>query len=128
MPERQLFPVFDLPEIPDNPEYDERYKSSVFFDFEKASPVDALIIPMTQNMGYCISVMKTLREKGVKVQTYFEDKKLKKKMTYANRINAPYAVIIGDDEIAAGKVALKNLDTGEQTVCTAVEAAAIITE
>ncbi len=103
-------------------------KETGFFDFEKASPVDALIIPMTQNMGYCISVMKTLREKGVKVQTYFEDKKLKKKMTYANRINAPYAVIIGDDEIAAGKVALKNLDTGEQTVCTAVEAAAIITE
>ncbi|HIT85621.1 MAG TPA: histidine--tRNA ligase [Candidatus Ornithomonoglobus intestinigallinarum] len=103
-------------------------KETGFFDFEKASPVDALIIPMTQNMGYCISVMKTLREKGVRVQTYFEDKKLKKKMTYANRINAPYAVIIGDDEIAAGKVALKNLDTGEQTVCTAVEAAAIITE
>lgn len=103
-------------------------KETGFFDFEKASPVDALIIPMTQNMGYCISVMKTLREKGVRVQTYYEDKKLKKKMTYANRINAPYAVIIGDDEIAAGKVALKNLDTGEQTVCTAVEAAAIITE
>ena len=29
MAENQLFPVFDLPEIPDNPEYDERYYPSV---------------------------------------------------------------------------------------------------
>ena len=34
MAEKQLFPVFDLPEIPDNPEYDERYFPSVYFDFE----------------------------------------------------------------------------------------------
>jgi len=34
MAENQLFPVFDLPEIPDNPEYDERYYPSVYFDFE----------------------------------------------------------------------------------------------
>lgn len=34
MAEKQLFPVFDLPEIPDDPEYDERYQSSVYFDFE----------------------------------------------------------------------------------------------
>ena len=33
MAENQLFPVFDLPEIPDNPEYDERYYPSVYFDF-----------------------------------------------------------------------------------------------
>lgn len=31
----QLFPVFDLPEIPDDPEYEERYRSSVAFDFDK---------------------------------------------------------------------------------------------
>lgn len=34
MSERQLFQVFDLPEIPDDTEYDERYQSSVYFDFE----------------------------------------------------------------------------------------------
>ena len=34
MAENQLFPVFDLPEIPDNPEYDERYCASVYFDYE----------------------------------------------------------------------------------------------
>ena len=40
---------------------------------------------------------------------------MKKKMTYANRINVPYAIIIGDDEIAQNKLAVKNLETGEQT-------------
>lgn len=34
MADNQLFPVFDLPEIPDDPEYEERYRSSVDFDFE----------------------------------------------------------------------------------------------
>lgn len=97
-----------------------------FFDFGKTSPVDVLIIPMTQDMEYCIKTMTELRSAGVKVQTYFEDKKLKKKMTYANRINAPYAVLIGDDEISAGKIALKNLETGEQSVCTVEEAVRII--
>ncbi|MDD6483316.1 MAG: histidine--tRNA ligase [Clostridiales bacterium] len=101
-------------------------KENGFFDFEKTSPIDALIIPMTENIGYCINIMNKLRNAGVKVQTYFEDKKLKKKMTYANRINVPYAVIIGDNEIAENKLALKNLETGEQIICTAEEAAKII--
>ena len=40
MAENQLFPVFDLPEIPDNPEYDERYYPSVYFDFETGDFLD----------------------------------------------------------------------------------------
>ena len=98
-------------------------KETGFFEFDKSSPIDALIVPMTDNMEYCIDVMNRLRASGIRVQTYFENKKLKKKMTYANRINAPYAVIIGDDEILSQKVALKNLETGEQVICTAEEAA-----
>lgn len=101
-------------------------KETGFFDFEKTSPIDALIIPMTQDMEYCIKTMTALRNAGKKVQVYFEDKKMKKKMTYANRINVPYAIIIGDDEIAQNKLAVKNLETGEQTICTVEEAVDII--
>lgn len=101
-------------------------KETGFFDFEKTSPIDALIIPMTQNMEYCIKAMTALRNAGKKVQVYFEDKKMKKKMTYANRINVPFAIIIGDDEIAQNKLAVKNLETGEQTICTVEEAVDII--
>ena len=101
-------------------------KETGFFDFEKTSPIDALIIPMTENIGYCIQAMTRLRNSGVKAQVYFENKKLKKKMNYANKINTPYAVLIGDDEISENKLAVKNLETGEQQVCTAEEAAKII--
>ncbi len=101
-------------------------KETGFFEGEDSSPVDALIIPMTDNINYCIKVMTELRNKGIKVQTYYEDKKFKKKMNYANRINVPYVVIIGDDEIANEKIALKNFKTGEQVVCTTDEAANII--
>ena len=61
-----------------------------------------------------------------KRKTYYEDKKFKKKMNYANRINVPYVIIIGDDEIDNNKVAIKNFATGEQTVCSVDEAARII--
>lgn len=98
-------------------------KETGFFEFDKSSPIDALIVPMTDNIEYCIKVMNVLRSLGIKTQTYFENKKLKKKMTYANRVNAPYAIIIGDDEIMSEKVALKNLETGEQVICDTQEAA-----
>lgn len=101
-------------------------KETGFFDFDKASPIDALIIPMTENIKYCIEVMTELRQNGIKVQTYFEDKKLKKKMNYANKINVPYAIIIGDNEIADNKLTLKNLETGEQIICSVKEAAEVI--
>lgn len=101
-------------------------KETGFFGEETASPIQALIVPMTDNMNYCIKVMSELRKMGVKVQTYYEDKKFKKKMNYANKINVPYVIIIGDDEISNGKIALKDFATGEQVVCTTQEAAKII--
>jgi len=101
-------------------------KETGFFNFDNTSPIQALIVPMTDNINYCIKAMSALRSSGVKVQTYYEDKKFKKKMNYANKINVPYVIIIGDDEIAKDMVALKNFETGEQKVCTVEEAAKII--
>ena len=101
-------------------------KETGFFDFEKASPIDALIIPMTENVNYCIKAMTTLRNAGVKAQVYFENKKMKKKMAYADKINVPFAVIIGDDEVSEDKLTVKNLETGEQALCTIDEAVKLI--
>lgn len=101
-------------------------KEAGFFDFEKTSAIDVLIIPMTEDISYCINVMTNLREAGVRTQIYFENKKIKKKMAYANKINVPYAIIIGDDEIKDGKIAFKNLETGEQKVCNVDDAITMI--
>ena len=101
-------------------------KETGFFNMEKTSPIDALIIPMTDNLDYCIKVMAKLREAGIKTQTYYENKKFKKKMNYANKINVPYVIIVGDDEISQNKIALKDFISGEQNVCTIDEAINVI--
>ena len=47
-------------------------------------------------------------------------------MAYANKLGVPFAVLLGEDEIAEGKCSVKNMRTGEQIKCTAAEAAAHI--
>ena len=44
-------------------------------------------------------------------------------MTYANKLRVPFVALIGEDELAQGKVSLKNMESGEQTLLTPAEAA-----
>ncbi|MBR2048862.1 MAG: histidine--tRNA ligase [Oscillospiraceae bacterium] len=90
------------------------------------APADALVIPMTADPAAAISLAQSLRAKGVRVQVYGEQKKFKQKMAYANKLGVPFAVLLGEDEIAEGKCALKNMRTGQQVTVTAEEAAAQI--
>ncbi len=59
-------------------------------------------------------IARDLRAAGVVVALEFEERKMKKAMAQASKSNARYALIIGDDEVASGSYALKNLATGEQ--------------
>ena len=47
-------------------------------------------------------------------------------MSYADKLGVPFAVLLGEDEMAQGKCAVKNMATGEQLVLTAAEAVAHI--
>ena len=87
---------------------------------------DALVIPMTQSPAAAIAIAQSLRSQGVRTQVYGEQKKFKQKMTYANKLGVPYIVLLGDDEIAAGKCSVKDMRTGEQVTVSPEEAAAII--
>ena len=78
------------------------------------TPADALVLPMTEDPAPGIALSQALRSAGVRVQLYAEKKKFKQKMSYADKIAVPYAVLLGEDEIAAGVVACKDLKTGEQ--------------
>lgn len=80
-----------------------------------AAPADALVIPMTSDLSYAIGVSTTLRNAGIRTQIYLESKKFKHKIGYADKLGIPYAVFIGEDEIAAGQMTVKNMKTGEQT-------------
>ena len=88
-----------------------------------SAPADALVLPMTEDPASAISLAQTLRAAGVRVQLYAEKKKFKQKMSYADKIKVPYAVLLGEDEISEGVCSVKNMVTGEQ-VKLAPEAAA----
>ncbi|RBP39214.1 histidine--tRNA ligase [Garciella nitratireducens] len=56
----------------------------------------------------------SLRKSGIKVEKDFMNRSLKAQLKYANKINAKYVVIIGEEEIKKDRVILKNMDTGKQ--------------
>ena len=87
------------------------------------APADVLIIPMAEDLSFAVQTATVLRDAGLRVQLYTEKKKFKAKMTYANKLRVPFVALIGEDELAQGKVSLKNMESGEQTLLTPAEAA-----
>ncbi len=82
---------------------------------EKSSKIDFLILPMDKEYHfYAIDVLKKLKDKGKKADIFLEDGKFKKKINYADKINAKYAVIIGEEEVSKNQVSIKNMESGEQ--------------
>ena len=79
------------------------------------APADVLILPMTQDLTPAIQLATRLRGAGIRTPLYTEQKKFKAKMNYADKLGVPYVVFLGDDEIAAGLVACKDMTSGEQT-------------
>ncbi len=90
------------------------------------APADALVLPMTGDLAPAIAAATALREAGIRTQLYGEQKKFKAKMSYCARLGIPFAVLIGEDEIALGKVSVKNFSTGEQVTVSTEEAIGLI--
>ena len=88
-----------------------------------SAPCDALVLPMTEDIGKAVTLAEQLRTAGVRVQLYGEQKKFKQKMSYADKLGVPYVVLLGEDEIAAGVCSVKNMTTGEQVKVAPQEAA-----
>lgn len=55
-----------------------------------------------------------LRKSGISAELYPESSKMKKQMTYANAKNIPFVAMVGESELAEGKIALKDMTSGEQ--------------
>ena len=91
-----------------------------------SAPADALVLPMGGDVAPAIAVAEAIRAEGLRVQLYCEQKKFKQKMAYANKLEVPFAILLGEDEIAEGKCSVKNMISGEQVKLTPAEAAAHI--
>lgn len=81
---------------------------------EKTSMSDVLVIPMVEDLSKPIMLANSLREKDINTEIYLNDKKLKAKLKYADKLQIPYVIIIGEDEINSGVVSVKNMATGEE--------------
>ncbi len=88
------------------------------------APADALVLPMTESPAPAIALAEKLRQSGLRVQLYGEQKKFKQKMSYADKIQVPFAVLLGEDEIAQGKCSVKDMRTGQQVTLSPEAAAA----
>lgn len=82
---------------------------------DKYSMSDILIIPMAEDMTKSIELASDLRKEGINTEVYLNDKKLKAKFKYADKLKIPYVVVIGEDEISSNTVKVKNMETGEET-------------
>lgn len=65
---------------------------------------------------FCLTLLRKLRDAGVNAEIYPESAKMKKQFKYADDKKIPYVVIVGDEEMKQGRVALKNMVTGEQSL------------
>ena len=90
------------------------------------APADVLILPMTDDMGAAIKTATALRESGIRTQLYSEQKKFKHKIGYADKLSIPFVIFLGEDEINAGVVAVKDMESGEQVKVSLDEAAKLI--
>ena len=81
---------------------------------EKKSIAEVLVVPMVQDLTVPIQIATDLRKKGISTEVYLNDKKIKAKMKYADKLEIPYVIVVGEDEINNGIVKIKNMKTGEE--------------
>lgn len=88
---------------------------------DKKSISKVLIISMIDDLTMSIETANKLRQNGINCEIYFDDKKIKSKFKYADKLNIPYIIVIGQDEIESGKLTLKDMQEGKQTQKTLEE-------
>ncbi len=66
--------------------------------------------------AYCLPIINKVRAQGIRAEIYPDGAKMKKQMSYANAKQIPFVVLAGESEMEAGKVTLKNMETGEQVL------------
>ena len=89
------------------------------FNQKEKSIAKVLVVAMDDNeeqqtMSKAIEVATLLRNNGISTQIYTENKKIKAKFKYADKLKIPYVAVIGENEVNNNKITLKNMSTGEQ--------------
>jgi len=84
-------------------------------EIAESTPADAMVtIWSDETIGESLKLASELRAAGIRVTLYPEPDKLGKQIKYADSIKVPYVCVLGESELADGKITLKNMRTGEQ--------------
>ena len=76
--------------------------------------------------AYVLPVLAKVRAAGIRAEIYPDSAKMKKQMSYANAKMIPFVAIVGENEMNEGKITLKNMATGEQSLYTPEELVAAL--
>lgn len=88
----------------------------------KRSLTQVLVIPFDRkDMNYTLNLASKIRSVGINTDVYYQNKGMKQKMKYADRLDIPYVVLIGENEVNENKAMLKNMLTGEQQLLSVEE-------
>lgn len=74
-----------------------------------------------KEMNYVLPFVAQARKANIRTEIFPDSVKMKKQMSYANAKNIPFVVLAGDSEIEQGKVTLKDMESGEQTLVSSEE-------
>ena len=74
-----------------------------------------------QETAYCLPIINKVRSQGIRAEIFPDAAKMKKQMSYANAKQIPFVVLAGENEMNAGKVTLKNMETGDQSLLSTEE-------
>lgn len=81
---------------------------------KKTPTVDVFVIPFGTNFE-SFKFASALRDAGLRVEVDKNTKKLKKSLAYANKMNIPYVIILGEDELKKGFILVKTMESGTNT-------------
>ena len=76
--------------------------------------------------AYCLPIVGRCRAQGIATEMYPDSVKMKKQMGYANAKNIPFVALAGETEIEQGKLTVKNMATGEQSLVSPDELLTIV--
>jgi histidyl-tRNA synthetase len=68
--------------------------------------------------AYCLPAVAKAREAGIRTEIFPDATKMKKQMSYANAKQIPFVALAGENEMSEGKLTLKNMESGEQSLVT----------
>jgi histidyl-tRNA synthetase len=74
---------------------------------------------MTEDLTHAVSLASNMRRGGLRVLLDTEKRKFKAKLAYADKIDVPFVAFLGEDEISAGRVTVRDMRSGEQTTASA---------